>query len=544
MRHRLVAALLCAALMAPSNAYAAIRISDAQPDSIGADTGTNKSLNGEWIRIKNTGSRAKSLRGWTLRNAAGNVYKFGDFKLGAGNTTTVRTGRGSNTSGDRYWDRTDYKWRNSKDTATLRNASGSTVDKRVMTAPAPCISPTRPKYRVSSAFSNAKVAAGSNTAAMVEKAVCSAARGSQIRIAMFWITNTSTATKKIVNALRWVKEQRGVRIRIVMDTMYYKAAYPKNMETLKDLRTFADVVLCVRGCRSVLAPEGTTGGSVTTEANHNKFLVVDDTVWKSGTDPLTYISSANWAPAQLSDRYQSSVMVWNDVMLAKRFSLRWDNLNVCARQGCSAWNQIVDNRGLSVATHGVRRIDDVWHDRTLQPWQGDADRGTAALFSPVPTGDPIAEELGDFEACAPDQSRVWVGQRYIAKYRKAVIDELVRLDKLGCDVRIIVGARTDRDIAAAGAAYMKAEGLSVQCVAGIHDKYLLVDALDDLTRRKLLLTGSQGLGARALMFSDESMLRLTTGTGSPAADTDNARVWQAFAAHHRTMADQSIPCPS
>ena len=47
--------------MFASSAQAAFRIADIRFDSPGADNGSNSSLNGEWIRIRNTGNSGRKL---------------------------------------------------------------------------------------------------------------------------------------------------------------------------------------------------------------------------------------------------------------------------------------------------------------------------------------------------------------------------------------------------------------------------------------------------------------------------------------------------
>ena len=95
-----VAATLAAALMVPISAGPAqaaspITISGVQYDSPGSDLGGNRSLNAEWVRLTNRGSRATALTGWTLRDRANHVYRFGTFKLGAGKSVVIHTGRGT-----------------------------------------------------------------------------------------------------------------------------------------------------------------------------------------------------------------------------------------------------------------------------------------------------------------------------------------------------------------------------------------------------------------------------------------------------------------
>jgi len=80
------------------------------------------------VILKNTSTTARSLTGWTVRDANGYVYKFGTFSLGAGKSVVLRTGKGTNSSTTRYWGRSWYVWNNTGDKAYLRNASGTSMD--------------------------------------------------------------------------------------------------------------------------------------------------------------------------------------------------------------------------------------------------------------------------------------------------------------------------------------------------------------------------------------------------------------------------------
>jgi hypothetical protein len=113
-----------------ADASSAVRISSVQYDSPGSDTGSNYSLNGEWVRITNYSSTRKTLSGWTLRDTSSHVYRFGIFTLGAGKSVRIHTGKGSNTAADRYQNRGWYVWNNTNDKAILRNGSGTTVSVR------------------------------------------------------------------------------------------------------------------------------------------------------------------------------------------------------------------------------------------------------------------------------------------------------------------------------------------------------------------------------------------------------------------------------
>src|SRR5512144_2428373 len=124
MRIRRAAAVaVIPALIAPltiSSAAAAgspVRITYVQYDSPGSDTGSNASLNAEWVRIKNFSNTRKSLAGWTLRDPAGHVYRFGTYRLRAGRSVRIHTGSGTNTRTDRYWHSNWYVWNNTGDKA-------------------------------------------------------------------------------------------------------------------------------------------------------------------------------------------------------------------------------------------------------------------------------------------------------------------------------------------------------------------------------------------------------------------------------------------
>lgn len=97
-------------------------------DSPGSDTGSNSSLNAEWVKLVNTTSHSRTITGWKLSDAVGHTYTFGRFTVHAHDYVRVHTGRGTNALHNRYWDQGGYIWNNSGDRARLRNANGTTVD--------------------------------------------------------------------------------------------------------------------------------------------------------------------------------------------------------------------------------------------------------------------------------------------------------------------------------------------------------------------------------------------------------------------------------
>lgn len=133
MRKLLVMALAIAAIVTGSAqaSAGAVKIVEIYYDSTGADTGTNKSLNGEWVKIGNTGTTTKILTSWTLRDADKHVYTFPTFRLRPGHAVKIHTGKGKNTAWNLYWGSKKYIWDNSPngDIATLRRKDGTRADR-------------------------------------------------------------------------------------------------------------------------------------------------------------------------------------------------------------------------------------------------------------------------------------------------------------------------------------------------------------------------------------------------------------------------------
>lgn len=106
-----------------------IKIYEIYYNSPGPDNGSNRSLNHEWVKLHNTSGHRITLTGWTLRDRQGHVYKFGTYKIKAHGYVTIHTGKGTNTQTDRYWGRRWYVWNNTGDRATLKDGSGTVIDR-------------------------------------------------------------------------------------------------------------------------------------------------------------------------------------------------------------------------------------------------------------------------------------------------------------------------------------------------------------------------------------------------------------------------------
>jgi hypothetical protein len=113
----------------PAPALGGVRIVAIYFDPPGPDNRTNRSLNGEWVQLRNvTGSR-KVITGWTLHDASIHRYTFPPTVMGPGARLRVHTGFGVKNPWNRYWRSANYIWNNTGDRATLRNARGTIVSR-------------------------------------------------------------------------------------------------------------------------------------------------------------------------------------------------------------------------------------------------------------------------------------------------------------------------------------------------------------------------------------------------------------------------------
>ncbi|RNI22271.1 lamin tail domain-containing protein [Flexivirga caeni] len=112
---------------APAHAATTLKFAKFYFDQPGADTPyTQTRLNREYIQVKNVTRKTISMSGYLIQDAgAKHTFRFpSSFKLGAGKTVTVHTGKGKNTAANLYWGMTrSMIWNNTGDTATLKKGS-------------------------------------------------------------------------------------------------------------------------------------------------------------------------------------------------------------------------------------------------------------------------------------------------------------------------------------------------------------------------------------------------------------------------------------
>jgi len=103
-----------------------IRISAVQFDAPGDD---RQNLNGEWVRLTNTGADVVLLAGWTLSDAdTRDLYTFPAFLLVPGEEVTVHAGSGMMNDTALFMGMTGPVFANTGDEAVLRDGSGTIID--------------------------------------------------------------------------------------------------------------------------------------------------------------------------------------------------------------------------------------------------------------------------------------------------------------------------------------------------------------------------------------------------------------------------------
>lgn len=127
------------ALLAVTPAQAAeysspLKVRGIQYDAPGRDSNrcSGGNTHKEYLAIKNySSSRTVNLKGWVVKDAAGNRFKFhANHYLQPGDGVKLRGGNGRDSDADNvvYRDNCNFMWNNDKDTIYLVKSSGSRAD--------------------------------------------------------------------------------------------------------------------------------------------------------------------------------------------------------------------------------------------------------------------------------------------------------------------------------------------------------------------------------------------------------------------------------
>lgn len=113
------------ACTSPSSELGGISIEKFHPNPSGYDS---SNLNDEFVVVQNRNSGTANLGGYTLSDAASNSFAFpGSVSLDSGDTVTIHTGSGSDSTHHVYGDYGSPVWNNGGDTAYLYDDGGGYV---------------------------------------------------------------------------------------------------------------------------------------------------------------------------------------------------------------------------------------------------------------------------------------------------------------------------------------------------------------------------------------------------------------------------------
>jgi len=117
--------LFCGDTGTSTTDFGVFSISQIHEDAAGNDW---NNLNDEYVVFENADTSTVDLSGWSVSDEADHTYQFPDgFSLGDGDTVTLRTGSGTDTDSELYWESNSPIWNNGADTVTVRNNEGEVV---------------------------------------------------------------------------------------------------------------------------------------------------------------------------------------------------------------------------------------------------------------------------------------------------------------------------------------------------------------------------------------------------------------------------------
>jgi phosphatidylserine/phosphatidylglycerophosphate/cardiolipin synthase-like enzyme len=287
--------------------------------------------------------------------------------------------------------------------------------------------------------------------------VDSAHRGDTIRIALYNWSRAPLATKVVA------AKQRGVSVKVVLDGQVKranKAAY----------RTLVAGKVPITNCAN------DRGGCLGTGINHDKLFLFD-----IGGAKSVVLTSFNDVDYQLR-LYNNLIRIKGDGTLYSYYSKYWTRL----------------------------------HDQTWYGWSSDADRTVQGSLArgfvfPRKKDDPILTMLNKVTACNADHRSVFVAESAFRRSRSALRHRLAALQKLGCDVRVVVQQQADEAwVQSPAGGGLDLANTKVRH-AKVHHKFIAIDAKYNGKWQRVVETGSHNLFLGSLRNSDEATVLVRSG---------------------------------
>ncbi|HEY6737558.1 MAG TPA: phospholipase D-like domain-containing protein [Actinopolymorphaceae bacterium] len=319
--------------------------------------------------------------------------------------------------------------------------------------------------------------------------------GSSIHGAMFSWTRTPVA-----EAIRRA-QARGVDVHLAVDREGSGGVNADPTNAAVDILKAANLTQLV-WCGNTSIGNSACIGNRSNSINHNKVFTFSATGDK--TD-LVFVGSQNWTNSQ-NENYNNAVVIHGDPELYGYFQRYLGDLLAQRRD---------NNYGASA--NGYFRADTSSVRGYFSP-RADSSGGTGAEAST----DIVAKRLTwitEYESgCTVD-----VAQAIFTGPRAPVADELIRIGRLGCKVRV-TGDMSDY-------IYDRLSGqpnISIRKIAKMHSKYILYHGnYNDKPGRTLLFTGSHNLSGPALRAHDETLIRVERPEVTSAYKENFEMIWAA-----------------
>ena len=294
-------------------------------------------------------------------------------------------------------------------------------------------------------------------------------KGESIDIAIHSITANPVA-KAILAA-----KKKGVKVRVVHNGEDFDSNDTTPRMLAKELGT------AHRWCKR----PGMGGGCISRHPSslmHSKLVLFSKTKDSTGAvrSNVTWFGSANMTWATGAKSYNNTTTIYGDERLYTRF--RKDYFG-------RLWDQ-------------APPPSDAWSFAS-------AASGVTVFPSPDQTGDMVVDRLKRIDP--DDKCEIDIAQSMIFDSRMEVVNEVVRLKKGGCKVRVTVNNLQPKPKAAFAAANIPVKRNET------HDKIFLVNAKFNGKRQKLVFTGSHNWTQSAQSVNDELLVKIA-----------NPKVYDAF----------------
>lgn len=245
--------------------------------------------------------------------------------------------------------------------------------------------------------------------------------------------------------------------------------------------------------------------------NHNKLFAFSET----GDMTNVVVSASQNMTNSQNNLFNNAVVIHGDAQLYAYFGTHFDNL-LAQKKNNDYFN----------SDDGYFRTEDNSVTAYMFP-RADSSGGTDVEAK----SDTVNLVLGYINA-QPSDCALDVVQAQFTSPRMAVADQLVRIAKLGCTVRVVYGSMSDSVLSTLSGT----ENLEVkrfednssgnENVVSVHSKYLLFEGkYNETADRQIVFTGSHNLTGPSLRNHDENLLKIENATTTGDFAENFETVW-------------------